>query len=228
MASKTLKKLGDFSRGVRENAALRDVTLARPLCPNSAIKGKIVNGNYEPPDIQPGMENCQLETDNGNWWENCEARGHNPYYRVQKFYTTVDVEEEDPETGEVYVTAQKRKVRKVEALNVTQVSPSIMHNSGMGVARKMKYRGYKRLKDLGYEEVCQFRGCQKAVEVHADGYGDYCGMVHLNLIAAREDGEFLTYTKTQGLRDGGEAHFEKKRRDQLRNTMPRNVEKVKA
>lgn len=225
-AKEALKKLPGFSIGVRKGAALRDVTLAQPICPNSQIRGKIVNGQYEAPDIQPGMENCQLMGE--GWWEYCEAQGHHPYYSTRRIYTTTDVVEEDPSTGELVVTGQRRTVREVEVLNVTQVSPSIQHNSGMGVYRKMKRRGYKRLEDLGYEEVCQYRGCQKPVEYRAQGLGDYCSLEHLNLIAARESEEFLTKAaeETAGLGQGVERAIEKRRREQLQKVLPRDVEKL--
>jgi hypothetical protein len=60
----------------------------------------------------------------------------------------------------------------------------------------------------------------------AEGYGDYCSLEHLNLIAARQEGEYLTKTDTQGLNAGLEKMSDKKRQNQLRNVMPRNVEKI--
>lgn len=219
-----LQQLPGFSRGVRSGAALRDVTVARPVCPNSQIRGKIVNGQYEPPEIGPEDVNCALE--GGEWWVKCEAKGHNPYFMERKVYHTVDVEEEDPETGEVFVTGTKKKVVKVLTPNAVQVSPDIMHNSGFGLARKMKYLGFKRLKDLGFQEVCQFRGCQKPPVYRAPGLGDYCSLEHLNLIAAREAGERLTLTETQSLSNGVERDVKRKRERQLRETMPRDVEKI--
>ena len=224
-AAALLEKLPGFSQGVRVGAALRDVTLGQPICPNSQIRGKIVNGNYEPPEIGPGMENCQLEE--GEWWVACENRGHDPYFRTVKLYTTVDIEETDPETGEVFVTGTKRKVRTVRVVNATQVSPDIMHNSGVGVRRKINRLGYRRLKDLGFEEVCQYRACQKEPQYHSDGLGDYCSLEHLNLVSARQEGEFLSVTDVKGLNAGYEAQTARKRRKQLQETMPRNVEKIK-
>jgi hypothetical protein len=226
IAKKALEKLPGYSVGVRAGAALRDITLGQPVCPNSQIRGKIVNGNYEAPELGPGLENCQLAR--GEWWIDCAQRGHDPYYRTIRMYHTVDIEEVDEETGDVYVVGTKRKVRVVKTINATQVSPSITHNSGQGVARKIKYLGYRRLKDLGFAEVCQYRACQKEPAYRSEGLGDYCSLEHLNLVAAREDGEFLSITDTQGLNAGYEAQSEKKRRKQLQETMPRNVEKLKA
>lgn len=223
--AEVLQKLPGFGRGVRVGAALRDVTLGQPVCPNSQIRGKMVNGNYEPPEIGPGMENCQLQ--GGEWWIECEALGHDPYFRIVTAYQTMDIEETGPD-GETYVTGTKKRKIQAKALNATQVSPSIMHNSGQGVRRKIEHRGYRRLKDLGFEEVCQYRACQKAPAYRAEGFGDYCSLEHLNLVAAREEGEFLTITSTQGLNAGYEQQAERKRRTQLQKVMPRNVEKLPA
>lgn len=225
-AKQVLEKLPGFSMGVRAGAALRDVTLGTPICPNSQIRGKMVNGNYEAPDIGPGMENCQLK--GGEWWGYCTEQGHDPYFRTVRLYKTVDIEETDPETGEIFVVGTKKKVREVRTVNATQVSPSIMHNSGVGIRRKINFKGYRRLKDLGFEEVCQYRGCQKQPMYRSEGLGDYCSLEHLNLVAAREEGEYLTVTDTKGLNAGYEAGSAKKRRTQLQQTMPRNVEKIKA
>lgn len=225
MSKKELQKLPGFSQGVRDGAALRDIVLAQPICPNSQIRGRMVDGHYEAPEIHPGDENCQLE--GFGWYEKCEARGHDPYFRTAKRYVTVDIVEADPETGEEYVVGTKKKVLEFRTPNVTRVSPDIMHNSGLGVARKMKYLGYKRLRDIGFAEVCQYRACMKEPQFRAAGYGDYCSLEHLNLVAARESGEALTLTDTQMLKQGLEREIERKREKQLRETMPRDVERIK-
>jgi len=219
----TLEVLPGFSQGVRTGAALRDIAVGQPICPKSQIRGKMVAGNYEPPEIGPGDENCQLA--GGEWWVMCEKKGHDPYFRSVRMYSTIDIEEED-EDGNIFVTGTRKKVRKARVVNATQVSPDIAHNSGKGLYRKLKYFGYKRLKDLGFQEVCQYRGCQKPPMYKAEGYGDYCSLEHLNLIAARQEGEYLTKTDTQGLNAGLEKMSDKKRQNQLRNVMPRNVEKI--
>lgn len=223
MAPKVLEKLPGFSQGVRPSAALRDVILAQPICPKSQIRGKIVNGNYEPPEIGPGDENCQLM--GGEWWLECEAKGHDPYFQHVRVYHTVDIEETDAD-GNVFVVGTKKRVVQAKRLNVTSISPDIMQNSGMGVARKIKYLGFKQLKDVGYEEVCQFRACQKPIVYKAEGLGGYCSLEHLNLIAARDERVFLTQENVNGLNAGGEQHSAAKRRKELRESMPRNVEKV--
>jgi len=224
-AKAVLAKLPGFSMGVRAGAALRDVTVGQPICPNSQIRGKMVNGQYEPPELGPGMENCQLN-DEGDWWELCTEKGHDPYFRNIPVYHTVDIEEVDETTGEVFVTGTKKRKIMTRSVNATQVSNNLMHNSGVGLARKMRVLGYRRLKDLGFEEVCQYRACQKTPTLRAEGYGDYCGEEHLNLVAAREEGEFLTLLDTKGLNQGGETYSRRKRTKQLRETMPRSVEKI--
>lgn len=222
-AKEVLATLPGYSQGVRAGAALRDVTVGQPVCPKSQIRGKMVNGNYEPPEIGPGDENCQLA--GGEWWVECEAKGHDPYFRTIVVYRTVDIEETD-ENGDVFVVATKKKKTEARVVNATQVSPSIMHNSGMGLARKMRYRGFKRLRDLGFAEVCQYRGCQKEPTYRSAGLGDYCSLEHLNLVAAREEQQFLTQTDVQGLNAGYEVQSARKRRKQLQETMPRDVEKI--
>jgi hypothetical protein len=212
------------SSGVRANAALRDILVAQPVCPNSQIRGKMVNGQYEPPEIGPDQENCQRI--GYEWWKVCESKNHDPYFRTVVIYHTVDIEETDPETGEVFVVGTKKKKVETKVPNTTRVSPDVAHNSGIGLARKIKYLGYRRLKDLGFAEVCQYRGCQKEPTVRAVGYGDYCGTEHLNLVAARQEGEFLTYTNVEGLNAGYEAQSERKRKSQLQKVMPRDVERL--
>ena len=220
-----LQKLQGYSQGVRNSAALRDIVVGQPICPKSQIRGRIVNGQYEPPEMGPGDENCQLA--GGEWWVTCAEKGHDPYFRTVKLYTTVDITEVG-EDGEAYVTGTKRKIREARVVNATSVSPDIAHSSGLGLARKMKYKGYKLLKDLGIEEVCQYRACQKPTVYTAPGYGDYCSLEHLNLVAARQQGEFLTVENkdAQGLNAGYEAQSARKREKQLREAMPRNVEKL--
>jgi hypothetical protein len=220
-----LQKLGGFSQGVRVNGALRDIAVAQPICPKSQIRGRVVNGQYEPPDIGPDDVDCQLAR--GEWWVGCEERGHDPYFRTVKLYTTVDITETD-ENGDTYVVGTKKKLREARVVNATSVSPDIGHSSGAGLRRKMKYKGYRRLSDLGIEEVCQYRACQKPPMYTSPGFGDYCSLEHLNLVAARMAGEYLTLENKDhlGLNASYEIVSERKREKQLRDTMPRNVEKL--
>ncbi len=191
VAAKTpLKTLPGFSQGVRANAALRDVVLAQPICPKSQIRGKMVDGHYEAPEIGPGDENCQRA--GGSWWEACEEKGHNPFFRNVERVVTRNVVEEN-ENGEREIVGTRKFIVGGEELNVTSVSTATRLNSGQGVRIKKRRYGYRSLSEMGYNEVCQYRGCIKPITIK-HRYGDFCGIEHLQLIAA--DVEEVTLTRT--------------------------------
>lgn len=220
-ARKALEKLPGYSMGVRDNAAVRMVKLARPICPNSKISMvKDSDGKWVPRELQ--LPNCQLAK--GTWWIDCEARGHEPYFTNRVWYEVQDrLETEiDPVTGEEFetVTGQKRIKHVNRYPNIAQVSLSIRHNSGRGAEFKIARHGFKRLGELGFEEVCQFRNCQVAVSKpgHGGVYGNYCGREHLMLAAA--DQESVMLHMPEASLNGEEFEKVKKlRRKQLREAI---------
>jgi hypothetical protein len=190
---KELQEIPGWSRGVRDNSAVRMLKMARPICPNSKIEmEKDTRGNYVPKDVGPDRMNCQLQ--GGEWWKACEEAGHNPYYRTYTWTTTEPVLEEDDKGRLVKVNDQY--IYHTETLpNIAQVAISIRVNSGRGAENAIKKKGFKRLRDIGYFEVCQFRNCQNPVSPKAKSrkFGDFCSMNHLQLIAADAQGEMLHY-----------------------------------
>ena len=192
MVAKTpLKDLPGFSQGVRTNSAVRMVKLAQPICPNSKTKmvkneeGTWVRQNAD-------VQNCQLA--GGQWWIACEALGHDPYFTNRVWYEPQDIVEED-ENGDQIVTGQKRVKHVNRYPNVAQVAQTIRINQGKGVQNKMA-QGFKRLTDLGYNEVCQYRNCQKPLSKSGKGragFGDFCSREHLTLTAANEQSVMLHY-----------------------------------
>lgn len=198
------KKIPGFSIGVREGAAIRMVKLMRPICPNS---------NKKPDELLPGEFNCQRDTDNAvGWWDLCESRGHNPYFTVHERPVPTPIIEVDEVTGEKAIVGEKKVLVEETWPNIAQVALSERINSGRGVQNAINRKGFKMLSDFGYEEVCQFRNCQKPVGVKTV-YGDYCSEEHARLIAADVEGVTLEVQ--------GNPHHERsarKRKRQLRET----------
>ena len=172
MATGTLKKIPGFSQGVRTNSSLRMMKLAAPVCPNSR-RVRQSDGTF----AEVG-QNCQLA--GGKWWEYCEEQGHDPYFRTHVWYETVD--DWDEETGEM--RGSKRIRHQDRYPNVVQVAVNRRINNGRGVVDSMTKKGRKRLADIGYEEVCQYRNCQKPIAVKSKAFGGYCSTEHLALVGA--------------------------------------------
>jgi len=188
-ADKGGKKLPGFSSaGTHPHTSLKDRILAVPICPKSQIRGKMVAGHYEAPDIMPGDENCQLA--GGRWYLECEAKGHDPYWTTWRRVVTVSVDKLD-EAGDL-VPIEKRVVRTSRVLNVTSVSPSVRIGSGGAVRWKKRYFGYKEISDFGYSLVCDFSRCQLPVNFIVDNYGGFCGKQHLAMSAANDRGKIVT------------------------------------
>lgn len=187
MATKQSEKktIPGFSQGVRRNAAIRTIKMVQPICPNSKVD--MLRGPdgkpYRNPEPDPNRRSCQEERDeNGNsiigWWRKCEELGHNPYFTTRVWFSE---EDEYDEAGEYTGTKKKRHTSVYP--NVTQVAAHTRVNSGRGPLIKMRASGFKRLADIGYEEVCQFRSCQKPVTV-VSAVGEFCGNDHAYLCAA--------------------------------------------
>jgi hypothetical protein len=198
------KTIPGFSQGVRINGQVRTVKLAAPICPNSQQKR---NSDGSIAYVGP---NCQLE--GGQWWLACEARGHNPYFSKRTYYETVDVTDADG-----FVIGTKKKPITIERPNVVQVQLSRRHHSGQGVTRSMERKGRKRLSDLGYEEVCQYRNCQDPVRVVNSAFGAYCSQSHLMLVAADEQEIFLP--QPGGLEGAHSGKTQQKRDKMLRDSI---------
>lgn len=199
MATKTLP---GFSRGVRENSAVRMLTMARPICPNSQLEMEQRDGKWVPKAPAPDRMNCQLA--GGKWWVDCANRGHNPYFQHKTWTTTEPLFEEETDekgnkTGRKLQTGTRTVLHSSEdEINTVQVAISIRVNSGQGATRAMETKGYRRLKDFGYPEVCQYRNCQKEIDkrYHSSKYGDYCSARHLQLVAADQQGVLLHAVNT--------------------------------
>ena len=198
MAKQELKTIPGFSRGVRINSAVRMMKLGRPICPNSKVEMERIDGRYVPKPPTPGRENCQLA--GGEWWLNCDAIGHNPYFTVRKWYIEQDVIEEKKDgegnlTGIFTKTGVDLIPQEETVPNLAQVAIGVRYNSDQGVVNALNKKGFKRLNDIGYFEVCQFRNCQKPVspKVKSRKFGHYCSKEHLELICADQQGETLHY-----------------------------------
>jgi hypothetical protein len=182
-------RLPGFSSSRRfPHASLKDRVLAQPICPKSQIRGKLVAGHYEPPEIGPDDENCQLA--GGQWWKMCEAKGHEPYFTNYRRVVTRSVDEID-EAGDL-VPREKRVVITAKILNVTSISTSLRVGSGQAVRWKKRYFGFKEITDFGYSPVCDFSRCQQPVKFVVDGYGGFCGKQHLAMAAANDRGKTVT------------------------------------
>jgi len=202
MATEKLQKIPGYSQGVRANAAVRMVDLARPICPNSQRK-RNSDGSWA--DIGA---NCQLA--GGQWWVMCEEMGHDPYFSVQTYYETVDVTDD-----EGFVVGTKKKAVNVRRPNVAQVALGRRHNSGNGVKNAIEKKGFKRLSEIGFEEVCQFRNCQNPVNPRytSPAFGAYCSFEHLSLIAA--DAQEIMVPQINGVTEGPNIEKVRQRRSKM-------------
>lgn len=215
--NKLNQKLRGFSRGVTINRAIRMVTMAAPICPNSVVEMEIRDGKPVPKPQDPSKPNCQMkawEKPGYPWWEDCEKAGHDPYYTT-KFYTVTEPVYEET-NGEFVLKEMKTVWKKDKYLNTVQVAQGIRHNSGHGVRRAQLLKGRKFLSALGHKEVCQYRNCQEPVDIHfrSKRFGDYCSQSHYQHAAANEKGEFLHQTNT-GLLTGIETKVAAMREEQL-------------
>lgn len=195
MVKEALKKIPGHSQGVRENSAQRMVKLNRPICPNSRQEFETdSNGRIVPKEKGPDTQNCQLA--GGKWWEQCEALGHDPYFTNRTWYTKKDkLEEQEVDGQKVVVKTGEYLVPHTERVpNIAQVAINVRINNGKGAQVAIERKGFRRLKDAGYEEVCQFRNCQKPVTPAGTSrkYGGYCTLKHLQLVAADQESIMLT------------------------------------
>jgi hypothetical protein len=223
MPAAKLEKIPGFSQGVRVNAAQRMIKLNRPICPNSKVqmewdeRGKPVT-KERGPDIQ----NCQMA--GGKWWVDCEALGHDPYFQTRKWYTKEDIIEEDPNRpGRLLKTGESIIPHESRLPNLAQVAISIRINQGLGAKDAIEKKGFRTLKDAGFEDVCQFRNCQKPVTPAGTSrlYGSYCTLEHLQLIAADAESILLT----QGALSSKDSRTaQRKRAHQLREIVVGAVE----
>jgi len=179
------KQIPGFSQGVRRNASTRTIKMVQPICPNSKQDMiRTPEGRYIPnPEPDPTRQSCQEDRDeNGNsrigWWNACEERGHNPYFTKRVWYSSEDIFDEND-----VMTGTKRVRHEIERPNISQVAANIRVNSGRGPLIKQRASGFKRLADLGYEEVCEFRNCQNPATV-TSAVGGFCGNEHAQLCAA--------------------------------------------
>lgn len=192
MAKEALKPIPGFSEGVNVNSALRMITLAQPICPNSRVEMvKDSHGDLVPKEKGPDSQNCQLA--GFGWWKQCEERGHNPYFSTRTWYTTEDILEED-EQGRVIKKGDQYIKHEVTQPNLSQVAITIRINNGKGAAEAIEKKGFRRLKDVGYQEVCQLRNCQRPVAAEGTSrrFGSYCSQDHLRVVAADEESIMLT------------------------------------
>jgi hypothetical protein len=215
MGTNKQKKLRGFNRGVTTNRAVRMVTMAAPICPNSGIKVEIRDGRVQPAPLDPTKPNCQLQ--GGMWWTECEAKGHDPYYTTKHFTISEPVYEE--QDGEKVMVDMKTVWKEDKYLNTVQVAQGTRHNSGQGVRRAVALKGRRFLPAMGHEEVCQYRNCQNPVDFHfrSKTFGDYCGEEHYLHIAANEIGEYLPQLNT-GLAPEQESRIRRNRLEALRKS----------
>src|SRR5687767_4561040 len=115
--TKELEKLPGFSQGVRTNSAMRMVKLAAPICPNSQAEYEEgPDGKKRVKDKNPDTaQNCQME--GGEWWIECQEKGHNPYFRTRVWYTKQDTFETD-ENGDDVLTGTKTIRHELKLPNI--------------------------------------------------------------------------------------------------------------
>jgi hypothetical protein len=203
-------RIPGFSQGVRTGTGVRTVKLVAPICPNSQRRRKS-DGTFE----EVG-QNCQLA--GHGWWTMCEEKGHDPYFSTTKRYETVDVTD-----AEGFVTGTKKKPIEEKRPNIVQVPVGRRYHSGQGAVNSIRNKGRKRLGEMGLEECCQFRNCQKDVNKRfvSPAFGSYCSREHLGLVAADQQGIFLTQVSGDAvtLLGGVEEKARQKRAAEMRQAL---------
>jgi hypothetical protein len=218
-AGKAAGKLlpGFNSQGRWPDFGMKDTILAQPICPKSQIRGKMVQGHYEPPEIGPEDFNCQLG--GGMWWRECEARGHDPYFTNRQRIVTRTTFKLDDEGDKIPV--EKRVLVEDKMLNVTSISSATRLGSGQSVRWKKRYFGFKNVSDFGYAETCQISRCQNQIKVVSKLYGGFCSQEHLQLVAVEENEIVLIRAdhKYAVDADGSSTKARRRRKRQMRNAV---------
>jgi len=209
------KRLPGYSTARRRpHLGQKDVILAMPVCPKSQIRGRVVNGHYEPPEIGPDDTNCQLA--GGQWWKMCDEKGHDPYWSTKQRVVTRVKYEVDAEGDKIPV--EKRIVVEDKSLNVTSVSTSVRLGSGQSVRWKKRYFGYRPISDFGYAEACHLGRCQEPATIVSQPYGQFCSTEHLQMAAA-DDNEIVLVRDDHEFSLGEERKIQRLRKRQLRNAV---------
>jgi len=215
--TKGLRLPGASGAGRFPDFGLKDVILAQPICPKSQIRGKIVNGHYEPPEIGPEDMNCQLL--GGMWYKECEAKGHEPYWSTRNRIVTRVTYKVDEEGDKIPI--EKRVLVEDRMLNVTGVSSSTRLGSGQSVRWKKRYFGFRNISDFGYGEVCHLSRCQQPVKMVNRQLGAFCSQLHMQLAAVEENEIALIRADHKYAEDvtGSQTKAQRRRRRQLRNAV---------
>ena len=187
-----LKELPSTGHAIRLRSAGREVKLVIPVCPEGQLRDE--QGNALGDD-------CRLLANNARgWWDTCDSRGHNPYFRHIIKYNIVDNWVTDPDTGEEEARGKKRiKLRDEWVPNVKGIAWSPNISSGQSVERAIIRRGAKRLHELGYREVCMLKNCMKPAEFFSVRYGAYCKERHARVAAASVSGVLFPLINLPGV-----------------------------
>lgn len=211
------ERLPGFSTARRfPHSGMKDVILAQPICPNSQIRGRMVDGHYEPPEN--AATNCQMG--GGKWWIACEEKGHDPYWTKRDRLVTRMTFKIDEEGDKIPI--EKKVYVEERFLNTTSVSTSVRLGSGQSVRWKKRYFGYRPISDFGYEEVCHLGRCQNPIKLVDKEHGAFCSMEHLQLAAA-DDNEIILVRTDHEWAIGEEKRIQRLRARQLRNAVD-NIE----
>lgn len=176
-----LKTLPSTSHAIRLRSAGREVKMVLPTCPEGQLRDE--QGN-------PTSDDCRIIANSARgWWDTCESKGHNPYFRHIVKYRLEDNWVTNPETGEEESKGKKRiKVRDEWVPNVKGIAWSPNISSGQSVERAIIRRGAKRLYEIGYNEVCMLKNCMKPAAFFSIRFGAYCTEKHARVAAASVSG----------------------------------------
>lgn len=168
--------------GVNENAAIRAIKMAIPICPadpRPEIDRR--DGTTIPNPRYTGEPNCQeaYRFNNMGRWDvrKCESLGHNPWYT--EFRKTIVQDEVD---ADGWVIKERSRIKVETRLNVIQVTDNPRHTNRMEVPLALA-RGARFLSDFGIEQPCEFRNCTKPQEIRTR-FGRFCGERHARLVGA--------------------------------------------
>jgi len=222
-STKALKPYPYKGSGVNENAAVRMVKMVVPQCPcesdadaqriEDAFERQGLKRRTRPIQKYRGIDNCQSGRFRYGWWEDCEAKGHNPYWS-----STVTQREETVTDENGYVTGTRIKEVIKEHLNVVQVPVSRRHDSGQAVPLA-RQRGAKFLHELGFKNVCEMRNCENPARLRFK-FGEFCSERHARLVQADNKKVMLIVGGDE------ESQWQEKREEQLQELALGPVTKI--
>jgi hypothetical protein len=186
-----LKTLPTSQGAIRLRSAGREVKLILPVCPEGQLRDE--QGN-------PTSVDCKKEMNGARgWWDLCESKGHNPYFRHLVKYRIEDNWVTHEDGSEEAVGKKRIKTKDEWVPNVRGISWAPNVSSGQSIQKAIARRGAKRLEEMGYREVCMLAECMQPAEFFSVRYGAYCKESHARVAAASVSGVLFPLVNLEGI-----------------------------